>query len=240
MIAIILAVTAPVPLHASDSDGSSEFDGAFLTLYVVHDHEHLAFRSYQITPSTSDAFTKICTQGKQIWINDQHFPCLSSELVEGGPPVQVEISLDAEKSMFGNYYLVSVQPTSFAALRDLNEQECSALQESMDKTEKGSTMPHLLSASLKNAKAVDGRNRSFVFVPYGKDKDGNRLTHVLSVSNGQSTYIGELPGWPEKLVNIGHSDAPQVIVNLAGDALVFQSFSIWPKVEGKMFVGEGG
>jgi hypothetical protein len=79
-----------------------------------------------------------------------------------------------------------------------------------------------------------------VFVPYDKDRDGNRLTHVFSVSNGQVVYVGKLPDWPERLIHIGHDGAPQVVVNRKGDARVFQTFTIWPRVEPTMFAGEGG
>jgi hypothetical protein len=239
MFALGLAI-ATFGLHASESDGSSDFNGAFLTLYGDVDHGRVVFRSYQITPSTRDAFSKACTHGAQIWINGQHFSCLHSEMLKSSPAMQVEVSSDAEKSLSSRYYLVSVQQSTFATLRNLNERERSALQENVGTPEKGAASVHVTAASLSHAKATDGQNRSFVFIPYGKDKDGNRLTYVFAVSNGQSTYAGKLPDWPEKLVTIGRSDAPQAIINLGGNALVIQAYSIWPQVEVEMFVSEGG
>jgi len=39
--------------------------------------------------------------------------------------------------------------------------------------------PAVSATSLDHARAVNGHGRSLVFVPYDKDRDGNRLTHVF-------------------------------------------------------------
>jgi hypothetical protein len=226
MLAIGLIAGACGLLHASDSDGDSGFDGAFLTLTGNVIHNHLALRSFKVTPSTRAAFVMACAHGKRIWINSRSAPCLSAEAKENDSAVQVEVSLDTDKSLSGSYYLVSVRSSAYASLRDLTEQERSAL-------------PHITTASLGHARAVNGRNRSLIFVPYGKDRDGNRLTYVFSVVDGQAAYVGKLPDWPEKLITIGHKDAPQVILNLKGDARVILVYSIWPRVAVEMFAGEG-
>jgi hypothetical protein len=61
---------------------------------------------------------------------------------------------------------------------------------------------------------------------------------VFSIADGQMAYAGKLPDWPEKLMNIGNT--PQAIINLQGEARVIQVFSVWPRVEARMFAGEGG
>lgn len=235
-----LVVGSPCALHASDSDGSSDFDGGFLTFRVVEDHGHLAFLSYQVTPATRSTFTRACAKGEQVWVNGQHFPCLASELKDDGTTLQVEIPLDAEEKMSSSYYLVSVQPSSFAALRNLNEKERNSLQEKIEATGEDPGKPQVTTEGLAQARATDGPNRSLIFIPHGKSKHGNRPTYVFSVLNGEATYAGELPNWPEKLINIGRNEAPQVIVNLAGDTEAFQSYTIWPHVKMEMFVATGG
>lgn len=225
-------------MHASDSDGSSNLDGAFLTLSVDVIDGHLAFRSFSVTPSTRNAFVDACTHGKRIWLNGQSAPCVSANVVADSVVVQLEASKDADKALhIAGYCVVSARASSYAALRDTNDEERSALQ---GYAASAASKPTISATSLDHAKAVEGRGRSLVFVPYGKDRDGNRLTHVFSVSHGQVVYAGKLPDWPEKLIHIGHDDAPQVIVNREGDARVIQAFTIWPRVKPTMFAGEGG
>lgn len=222
-------------LHAADADGQSSFDGAFLSISSEIVHDHMALRSFAITPGTSMAFIDACARGKRIWINSQAIACLHAEAVENGSAVELEVAQDAIESAPVGYYLISTKPTRNAVLRALKELERNAMSEGAATVAAG---VHLTAAELGRAKAVDGKDRTLVFVAHGKDRDGNRPTYVFSIARGQAVYVGKLPDWPEKLTEIGRS--MQAIVNLHGDALVIQVFSLWPRVAGQMFAGEGG
>ena len=225
-------------LHAADSDGESTFDGAFLTISSDIVHDHLAFRSHQVTPSTRAAFVDACTHGKRIWINGRSTPCLTAETIENGVAVQVEVSQDIKISSSDTYFVVSTKPTANTLLRELNDQERGAMSGDAGAASIASTGVHFTAADLAHAKAVNGKERSLVFLAHGKDRAGNRSTCVFSIAGGQIAYAGKLPDWPEKLMNIGN--ATQAIVNLHGEARVIQVFSTWPRVEAQMFAGEGG
>lgn len=235
-IVTAFAMAASSLVHASDSDGSSDLNGAFFTLSADVINDHIVFRSFRVTPSTRNAFVEACTHGKRIWFNGRAAPCISAEVVADGVVVQAVAPRAADRVHNALCYLVSVSASSYAALRETNEQERSTLRSYAASISRPAISP----TDLHHAKAVDGRGRSLVFIPYGKDRDGNHLTHVFSVSNGEAVYAGKLPDWPEKLIHIGHDDAPQVIVNRACDACAIQAFTIWPRVEPTMFVGEGG
>lgn len=241
-MAMAFAMAASSLVHASDSDGSSNLDGAFLTLSAEFIQDHLAFRSFSVTPSTQKAFIEACTHGKRIWFNGHSTPCISAEVVADGVVVQGEMPRDTDRVLSGgDVYVVSVSPSRYATLRSMDEQERSALRGcAVTASAPSASMPVVSATSFDHAKAVDGQGRSMVFVPYDKDRNGNRLTHVFSVSNGQVVYVGKLPDWPERLIHIGHDGAPQVVVNRKGDARVIQTFTIWPRVEPTMFAGEGG
>ncbi|MGN2248122.1 hypothetical protein ACFWZ3_15685 [Frateuria sp. GZRR35] len=221
-------------LRAADTDGESSFDGAFLSLSSDIVHDHMALRSFAVTPHTSAAFINACSHGRHIWINNQAITCLHAEAVENGSAIQLEIAQDAIRSAPVGYYLVSAKPTRNAALRALKEPE----RDTMSEDAAAAAGVHITAAELGRAKAADGKDRTLVFVAHGKDHDGNRSTDIFSVAGGQVTYTGKLPDWPENLMDI--SGALQAIVNLHGEARIIQAFSTWPRVEAQMFAGEGG
>jgi hypothetical protein len=237
-LALGLAMSACGLLHAADSDGDSGFDGAFVTLSGDIVHDHLAFRSFKVTPATRAAFVEACTHGKRIWINGRSAPCLSAEAVENGSAVQLEVPQDASLSSSATYFVVSAQSAANTALRELNDQERDSMSGDVGTAAIVSTGVHFTEADLGHAKAVNGKERALVFVTHGKDRNGNRLTYVFSVAAGQVAYTGKLPDWPEKLMNIG--GALQAIVNLQGEARIVKVFSTWPHVQAQMFAGEGG
>lgn len=237
-LALGLAMSACGLLHAADSDGESTFNGAFLTISGEIVHGHLALRSFKVTPATRVAFVDACTHGRRIWINSRSTPCLGAETIANGIAVQVEVSQDISLSSSATYFVVSAKPTANTSLRELNDHERGAVSGDPGTASIASTGAHFTAADLGHAKAVDGKDRSLVFVAHGKDRAGNRPTYVFSVANGQIAYAGKLPDWPEKLMNIGN--APQAIVNLHGEARVIEVFSTWPRVEAQMFAGEGG
>jgi hypothetical protein len=226
-------------LFASDSDGSSGLESAFLTFYGDIDHDHVIFRSYQVTPSTRTAFAEACAHGKSIWVNGQHFPCLSFAALDDQQALQVEVPRDAEKLLSAPYHLISVQHSTFVTIRDLNGRERLAYQRNPTGSEQSPTRPRISAAALTHAKAMDVGKRPLVFIPYKEDKDGNYLTYVFSVSSSQTTYVGKLPNWPEKFVTVGPSNTPLAVINPGGDALVVQACSLLPQIEVNMFVGEG-
>jgi hypothetical protein len=182
----ILWLLGAAALHAADSDGESSFEGAFLSISLNIVHDHMALRSFHVTPGTAAAFIDICTHSKRIWINNQAISCLHAELVENGAAVELEIPQDAITSAPAGYLLVSAKPTRGASLRALKEAESSAIQEDVINTAAGI---HVTAAELGRAKAVDSKNRSFVLVAHGKDRDGNRPTYVFAVADGQATYV---------------------------------------------------
>jgi len=237
-LALGLSMSACSLLHAADSDGESTFDGAFLTISGAIVHDHVAFRSYQVTPSTRAAFVDACTHGKRIWINGRSSPCLAAETMKNGSAVQVEVPKDINLSSSDTYFVVSAKPTANTSLRELNDQERGVMSGDPGTASIASTGIHFTAADLDHAKAVNGKGRSLVFVAHGRDRAGNRPTYVFSVANGQTSYAGKLPDWPDKLMNI--DSAPQAIVNLHGEARAIQVFSIWAHVKTQMFAGEGG
>jgi hypothetical protein len=231
-------MTTPGCLHASDSDGDSSYEGAFLTLSADIIHEHLAYRSFRVTQASRAAFVEACAHGKRIWVNGRSAPCLFAKVLDNGSAVQVEIPLDTMKFPFADYYLVSAKPVRYTAQRELNEQERRAIVGDAGAAAIRSAGFPATTIDLGHAKAVNGKNLSLVFVSHGTDRDGNRLTYVFSVAAGQVTYAGKLPDWPEKLLDI--DGVPQAIVNLQGDARIIEMFLIRPSVEAQMFAGEGG
>lgn len=241
-IAMAFAMAASSLVRASDSDGSSNLNGAFLTLSAEFIQDHLAFRSFSVTPSTQKAFIEACTHGKRIWFNGHSTPCISAEVVADGVVVQGEMPRDTDRVLSGDdVYVVSVSASRYATLRSMDKQECSAMRGyAATASASSASRPVVSATSLDHARVMNGQGRSTVFVPYDKDRDGNRLTHVFSVSNGQVVYVGKLPDWPERLIHIGDDGAPQVIVNRKGDAHDIQTFTVWPRVKPTMFAGEGG
>ncbi|MDF4004294.1 hypothetical protein P3W33_12915 [Luteibacter sp. PPL552] len=231
----ILGLMGAAALHAADADGRSSFEGAFLSISWDIVHDHMALRSFHVTPGTAAAFIDTCTHGKRIWVNGQAIACLHAELVENGSAVELETPQDAITYAPVGYYLVSANPTHGASLRALKEAESSAMREDAVNAAAGT---HITAAELGRAKAVDGKDRTLVLVAHGKDRDGSRPTYVFSVVDGQATYADKLPDWPEQLIDIG--GVLQAIVNLHGEALSFQAFSLWPRVEAQMSAGEGG
>ena len=237
-LALGLAMGASGLLHAADSDGDSTLEGAFVTLSSDIVHDHLAFRSFKVTQATRTAFVEACAHGKRIWINGRSVPCLSAEAMENGSAVQVEVPQDASMSSSATYYVVSAKPAASTAVRELNDQERGGMSGDASTAAIAATGVHFTETDLGHAKAVDGKERSLVFVAHGKDRNGNRPTYVFSMADGQMAYAGKLPDWPEKLMNIGNT--PQAIIDLQGEARVIQVFSVWPRVEARMFAGEGG
>ncbi len=225
--------------HASDSDGSSSFNGAFLTLSTDVANGHLIFRSFKVTPATAESFVGACSHHKRIWIDSVAVPCATGTAIEHGTAVQVEIPQDAGKAISAaGYFVVSAKPISWLALRGPNEQERVAMAGAAGTAAAAAAGLHLTAAELGHAKAVSGKDRALVLLVHGKDGNGNRPTYVFSITGYQVAYAGKLPDWPERLLEI--DGAPQAVVNLHGEALIIKVLSLWPRVESQMFAGEGG
>jgi hypothetical protein len=238
-IFLITFLGVTLSTFASESAGSSAVDGAFLTLSLDVVHGHTAYRSFETTPRTRKTFSEICAKGKDVWVNNRKTSCVRSEVLDEGKGIEVDVAA-APPTSPESYFLVSAYPSTSMELRALSNDERLALTRSLENGDAGSPKTKITSSTLIRARAVSGGGRVYLFVATGQDREGNRLTHVFALTAGKARFLGELPDWPDKVVDLGRKGLVWAILNKSGDARVIQVLSLWPSIAPEMYAGEGG